>query len=52
VRAAVVERLHLDVARVLAAVAVFVNDARVGKLDVTVLLGKVVVHRPTRDLVG
>jgi hypothetical protein len=40
VRASVVERLHLDVTRVLAAVAVFEDDACVGELDVTVLLGR------------
>jgi len=51
VRPAVVERLYLDVARLFAAVSVLVDDARIGKLNVTVLLGKVVVHRPTRDLV-
>ena len=34
-----------------AAVSVLVDDARIGKLNVTVLLRKVVVHRPARDLV-
>jgi len=52
VRAAVVQRLYLDVARLFAAVAVLVEDARVGELDVTVLLREVVVHRPARDLIG
>jgi hypothetical protein len=52
VRAAVVERLHLDVARLFAAVAILVDDARVGELDVTVLLREVVVDRPACDLIG
>ena len=50
--AAVVQRLDLDVERVFAAVAVLVVDARVGELDVTVVLRELVLDGPTIDLVG
>ena len=48
--AAVVQRLDLDVERSEVAVAVLVLDARVGKLDVAVIVRELVLDGPTMDL--
>ena len=44
------QRLDLDVERSEMPLAVLVLDARVGKLDVTVLVGKLVLDGPAMDL--
>ena len=48
--AAVVERLDLDIERPELAVAVLVLDARVGELDVAVVVRKLVLDGPAMDL--
>ena len=48
--AAVVQRLDLDVERSEVPVAVLVLDARVGKLDVAVVVRELVLDGPTMDL--
>jgi hypothetical protein len=52
VSAAVVQRLDLDVERSEMAVAVLVLDARVGELDVSVIVRELVLDGPTVDLLG
>ena len=47
---AVVQRLDLDIERSEMAVAVLVFDARVGELDVTVVVRKLVLDGPTMNL--
>ena len=48
--AAVVQRLDLDVERSEMPVAVLVLDARVGELDVAVVVRELVLDGPTMDL--
>ena len=48
--ATVVQRLDLDVERAEVPVAVLVFDARVGKLDVAVVVRELVLDGPTMDL--
>jgi hypothetical protein len=50
VRAAVVQRLDLDVERSEMPVAVLVLDARVGELDVAVVVRQLVLDGPAMDL--
>jgi hypothetical protein len=50
--ASVVQRLDFDVERPRTPVAVLVLDAHIGKLDVAVLLRKLVLNGPAMDLLG
>ena len=48
--ATVVQRLDLDVERAEVPVAVLVFDARIGELDVSVVVRELVLDGPTMDL--
>jgi hypothetical protein len=47
-----VQRLNLDVERAEVPVAVLVFDAGIGKLDVAVVVGELVLDGPTMDFFG